>query len=392
MPPVTRAFKRRAHSVDSRPRKLSTNVKTFNPFSLLDNEKPNKKGAKSAAENTEKRVVKPAPITVTDKKCNVSKFLEKSEIKYRFKILGIGTKIFCDSESDRSAILQILNINQVEYFSHPGGEQKAFKVVLSGLPEIEPDLILNSLKERNNVKPMSISQLNGEGPNKLYLLQFNREEISRADLNNVKIVFHHIVKWLPFKPRKRGPTQCFNCGMYGHGATYCNRKIACLLCGEAHLSNTCPLEALTDADSHVVFKCINCASNGLPANHRATDDACPAKHDYIAIRGRANTRPSKNSVPRKEEIPRNAQQNNPNTNVGSLVSTNVSFAEMLKQGSSTFSRRTVPENVNVTGRQDLWSFTEVSELLLQSIDELSKCQTKLDQLRVIANLLQHACK
>lgn len=377
MPPEKRAAKRRSQSCDNRPRKFATGVSVSNAFSLLSSERANRPRGN---DNNVKRVVKPAPITVTDKKIDFAQFLGKTKINYRFKILGIGTKVFCDSEDGRNEVVKLLKDNNVEYYSHPYGDQKLFKVILSGLPEIETDMISDSLKKQNNVKPVNISLLKSAGSSKLYLLQFKRGEVSRTDLNNVKVVYNHIVKWLPFKPRRRGPTQCYKCGMYGHGATFCCRKTSCLLCGEEHMSNVCPLETREDTSPHVVYKCINCAQLNLPANHKASDDACPARQNYISIRGRANSR--KNNAKTERNLNRNDVRR-----TDANASVNVSYAEALKRGNSTFSHRTENENVN-----NLWSFTEVSELLLQSIDELSKCHTKFDQLKVIANLLQHACK
>lgn len=40
---------------------------------------------------------------------------------------------------------------------------------------------------------------------------------------------------------------------------------------------------------------------------------------------------------------------------------------------------------------DLWSLAEVFQILKRSINELKQCKSKLDQLNVIANMLQDAC-
>lgn len=44
-------------------------------------------------------------------------------------------------------------------------------------------------------------------------------------------------------------------------------------------------------------------------------------------------------------------------------------------------------NVNAS-ENDLFTFEEVSEMLFDSISELSQCKTKLDQLKVVAKLLR----
>lgn len=40
---------------------------------------------------------------------------------------------------------------------------------------------------------------------------------------------------------------------------------------------------------------------------------------------------------------------------------------------------------------NLWLFAEVSNILLSSINQLKSCKSKLEQLEVIARLIQHAC-
>lgn len=49
-------------------------------------------------------------------------------------------------------------------------------------------------------------------------------------------------------------------------------------------------------------------------------------------------------------------------------------------------------NTNTNTQGDLWSFSEVAKILMQSINQLSKCRTKMDQLSVIASMLENACK
>lgn len=41
---------------------------------------------------------------------------------------------------------------------------------------------------------------------------------------------HIIVKWAPYAPKFKGPTQCRSCTMYGHGAENCHRPKVCVYC------------------------------------------------------------------------------------------------------------------------------------------------------------------
>lgn len=44
-----------------------------------------------------------------------------------------------------------------------------------------------------------------------------------------------------------------------------------------------------------------------------------------------------------------------------------------------------------TNTSNLFSFAQVTQLLLSSINKLKQCKTKMDQITIIAELLQYAC-
>lgn len=132
---------------------------------------------------------KPAPITVTDK-ADVAAYLKEAQFPYRLKIVSIGTKIYVDKEEHFKLICDALSEKNIEFFTHPFGETKTFKLILSGLPEVPTSDITASLKERYNIAVNKITMFNSDGVYKRYLLQFNPKENNRADVIKTKSVLN----------------------------------------------------------------------------------------------------------------------------------------------------------------------------------------------------------
>lgn len=374
------------------------NVATSNGFAALDNDKTKKNRQKN--ENKPKL---PAPIVVTDTNIDISDLATKSNVNFRVKRISIGTKIFVDSNEEREKMLTTLAEMKSNFYSHPNSDEKTFKAVLSGLPVIDVKTISASMSEEHKLTTQKIVILSDKLGNGLYLVYFAKKDVNMALLRNIKYVHKHVVKWMPYKPKRSGPTQCYRCGMFGHGAAFCNRTAICLKCGGQHAIKDCTV-VLNPTDTH---KCINCAAKNLPHDHRSTDESCAVRTEYIQMRARLNKK-SKNTQVRKErESERVAQlfrqphsyqhfqqaptppplkssfahvlqnKNNNNNNHGNGV-----YATGRNASFGTHSSNTNTNN-------DLWSIAEVSEILLNSLNELSVCKTKFDQLRVITNLLQN---
>lgn len=47
---------------------------------------------------------------------------------------------------------------------------------------------------------------------------------------------------------------------------------------------------------------------------------------------------------------------------------------------------------NATNESDLFTFAEISEIMLSCVNELAKCTSKIEQLKVVAKMLNHAFK
>lgn len=229
----------------------------------------------------------PPPITVTDNLTTSFKtVLTELKVKYSLKIISVGTKIFVETEDEYLSVCKKLDELKIQYFSHPTGNNKIFKLMLCGLPEFPVNEITEHLKQKNNISVKKIVMLNSPTTFRRYILQFDPKENSKSDIKNIKSVLHHIVKWLPAKPSNRGPTQCLYCGMFGHGISSCHRAPTCFLCGEKHETKNCTFKS-DDTDQRV-FKCFNCKQRNLPHNHKASDPQCPARIKYIEIKSSAS--------------------------------------------------------------------------------------------------------
>lgn len=213
---------------------MEFNVPTGNRFSALSN------NTKDPVE----KPVKPAPITVTND-TDLSAILDATKVQYRLKIVSVGTKIFVDNEVDFKTVSDKLREKNVEFFSHPFGKSKTFKLLLCGLPEFPTADITECLKTQNNVSVMKINMLSSSGSFKKYILQFDPSENPKSDIKNIKVILHHVIRWLPTRPHNKGPTQCLNCGMFGHGVMACFRPPKCSLCGEGHKTDACAFNTQT---------------------------------------------------------------------------------------------------------------------------------------------------
>lgn len=201
--------------------------------------------------------------------------------------------------------------------------------------------------------------------NKLYLCEFDSATVNMKILNSIKSVYHHIIKWQPYKPKRRGPTQCYRCLMYGHGAKSCSRYEACSQCGGNHLNKTCTNITNTTVDPK--FRCFNCVSAKLPHEHKANDASCPFRAKYIA---------TKENIQRKgKRVPfaQNIMQNNVNNqfvpapappplhqSFANIASHNSMRANAQQTSSSIPSHHTFTASSANNNSDGLWSFSEVS--------------------------------
>lgn len=342
--------------------------------------------------------VKLSPVVITDRTVDVKQAIDALGIDCDIKLMSIGRKVFPKSLDDKKKITDALAAEQINFYSHPDITEKTFKAVLSGLPEIATNLIEETMQTNHQIEVKKITMFLTNAENKLYLCEFDSATVNMKILNSIKSVYHHIIKWQPYKPKRRGPTQCYRCLMYGHGAKSCSRYEACSQCGGNHLTKNC--KNITNTTVNPKFRCFNCVSAKLPHEHRANDASCPFRAKYIATK--ENTQRKGKRAPSAQ----NSMQNNVNNqfvpapappplqqsfaNVASHNSIQTN-AQQTSSSSSSHNTFTASSSNNNNSSDGLWSFSEVSQILVNSINQLKQCKTKFDQLLVIASLLENAC-
>lgn len=365
----------------------------------------------SNAHNASKTKI--APIVVTNFEKHIQSIVTALELSEpcEMKLVSVGRKIYTKSIEDKKKVIDALKTEKIDYFSHPDDEQKIFKAVLSGLPEIATNDIINSLTTSHNITATKVIMFNTKSTSKLYLCHFQKNEVNMKVLNTIKTCYHHIIKWQPYKPSRKGPTQCYRCMLYGHGISQCMRYAVCSLCSGNHLSNACT--KITKDTPNPVYKCYNCATADLIAhNHKATDPNCPYRAKYENAMKGARDKNKHTNTSTTNNVRSNVSNDNNNINDDSNEHryvrapkpppTNTSYADATRtphtntrqQASSSRAQqnnRTDTRQPSNEQNDNLWSIAEVADLMLNSINELKACKTKLDQLKVIANLLQNAC-
>lgn len=388
-----------ARTVKKVKRKLKTesvnyNVPTQNRFMNLTN-----KTSEVSKPQPEKPKL-PAAITITDDCAKADTVLAEIPCKFRRKIIGVGVKIFTDRAEDKAAIMAKLTEGNVGFFTHPDTAEKVFKVVIKGLPDLDTKTVEEALRSDHNLTPIKIIKM-GNGDNKLYLVHFNKAEVTLPNIRKITVVYQHIITWQQYRPKKSGPTQCYKCLMYGHGAASCHRSKKCMLCGQPHDASECPLGQRSNETNVNIFKCYNCGHHGMPCDHKATDPNCPFRARYVAIRQNLNNKNKPQTRRPHQQQKQQPQRQNEQRNVSTAPTPrpmSMSYVNALKHNLQPHSRTstnshthsTTPDNDTEHSSDTLWSFSEVADILMHNINELSKCKTKLDQMKVITNMLKNA--
>lgn len=346
---------------------------------LRDNESQHPPQSKRNMTNVSPKI---PPIIVTDKQHDMNKILvDIGIVKFNLKLISIGTKIFMENNDDVTKAVTYLKENNVDFFSHASKNQKICKVVLSGLPEVPIETIKSEL-EVLNVHSTQINLMSSRNPNPhraLYLVHLT-ENITFHDVQKIKVIYHTMVSWAKYRPRFQGPTQCRNCSMYGHGTQNCHRKPVCTLCAStSHNQSTCPLKTL-DKTTTPVYKCSYCANLKLQSvNHRASDPECPGRQAYLKTRMTTF----------------NQQRNRRNQPMlYNSIKDNTTFvpAPIPSPLTRTFSSVAADGNKNdqaASISEDLFTTAELLEIFKNAISRIKNCKSKLDQIQVIADLINH---
>lgn len=352
----------------------SPGLRTNNYYQVLSTNNTNDitKRARISSETNQK----PPPIVITGKLETLeSAFKTLCSSKFFIKNISIGTKVFLTTFDDYEKCINELKSNNIEFFTYNRRDVKLFKSILCGLPEMETKDISDELKSKYNLNVEQISAIKSKfnnSNNTLYFVSFQSKEVSIRNLNQIKSINNIIVKWKKYIPKKKGPTQCHSCGMYGHGSSFCNRKKVCIICSNQHSMDQCPYNNTEQVDS-IVFRCHNCSKQKLPCNHRADDINCPCRNNYLIFTNKSK-QPSSNNLRNDRTFPTFPREK---VNVSKRADQfpGKSYADQLKSNNAT--------------SNDLFSMEELFQIFSKAVIQLKNCSSKLDQIQVITSLLQH---
>lgn len=347
----------------------------------------------SSQENVQRVITKPPPIIIAIK----HKFNEILEILPKencfFKKTSIGTKVFCSNSAIYDESIQLLKSKSFEFHTFRSKSNRLLTVYLHGLCKSQKSEIEEDLNKKNVefVKVLEIENKSKDPSNGLYKVQFKCSTMTFNQLKRIDKINRTVVTWKAHKTKStKGPMQCWKCLMFGHGGENCNRPTACMTCASnEHLTKDCNLKENQAAN----YKCFNCVANGLTTNiqHRANDPSCESRQKYLQIRNNALNKNNKRQ-PRANNVFNFENQQFPafpaTANTANWIfrtnpllqnpSNSPSFADQVRSSPAP------------TEKQSLYSTDELFDIFQTAFQDLQKCQSRAEQIKVIASLLKHA--
>lgn len=250
------------------------------------------------------------------------------------------------------------------------------------------------------VAPLEVRKIPSKSLHAIFAADFDRRLHTLASVaDKARYLFRCRVRWEKAKT-KSGITVCRNCSMIGHGINNCHRKPICLMCGDAHPFDKCPLNKYEE--SQRVHQCVNCYRMDPESDyyHRADDSSCPARARYTEWQRAAASRNNKRQAPAAHQpfnaatwptMPtvaaqhtgarKNGKQNKPypsrpNTQT---VQPPVFAYQSYADAASTQPQTRQPTN-NFSSNACLFTTAELMNIMMTAIDR--------QQMRIIAELLQ----
>lgn len=301
---------------------------------------------------------------------------------YSYKRTSIGTKIFSPSMEKYKDLIEKLDKQHLSFHTFRARDRGTFKMIIAGLPQLDKQIVENDLKSQG-VEFISLSEIvtkRTTADDALYIVQFKRNAVTKNMLRDkIRFIQKVAITWKNSYPKKNGPTQCTKCSMYGHGAENLHRINACILCASTeHKTEDCRVN---------VFTCRNCTLKGYAeANHRADDPRCPCRAEYINARNNAMNKNARNQRPNRSQMESFIfnEAEFPQAPLSQNISGRTAQSSNPIRPSYSAQLRSKPQT------SELFTTDELFDIFQDAMSQLSKCQTKDDQLRVIMGLLKYA--
>lgn len=235
---------------------------------------------------TTKKSPSPPPITVMGSNMktinNMLRPMNLGKDTYSIKFTRSGIKIYANDTDCHRKLQKALEDSKIKFFTHQLREDQLTKIVLHGLHEMGMDELMTELKDVG-VHPAKVSQMRVKtqkyDDHCVYLLYFKKsEKIKISSLRSIRAVAQVRVSWEYYQSRNKGPTQCSNCMLLGHGAANCGMTSRCIRCVEEHHSSECP-KLIDPAMKRVPQEKLQCVLCG--GNHSAVNKECKERKKYV---------------------------------------------------------------------------------------------------------------
>lgn len=200
----------------------------------------------------------------------ITAYTKQFHLKYRG---NNKVAIHChSSEAHQSAKEGLRKVN-ASYVTYTRKDEKAFKIVIRGLPAFVEDQLVDELASLGfpGAKTIILKSSKSDGTDcPPFLVQLP----VGTDLNKfrkIKYILNCSINMSKYKPNRSAGTQCFRCQAFGHSSKNCNMPARCVKCVEFHEVGKC-----NKTDRKEPAHCVNCKEDH-PANYRQ----CVARLEYL---------------------------------------------------------------------------------------------------------------
>jgi len=298
-----------------------------------------------------------------------------------YKLTQFGTKFFCTTVEHFRTLRKYCVDNQINCFTHALPAERKDKYVVYDLPsEVERDDIIAAYASLGltcaDAKPLSIKNKRHADHN-VFVVYFDADKKVKyeqaAQLNRINGAVCKVVR---YSKNSSGPTQCANCLAFGHGKQNCHMPARCVRCGQRHESSKCVfLPANAQPTTKIPTDKVACAN--CKQNHPASYKGCPSRHAFMQMQSqlRMNAKPAKKAFTKPT----------PRVSYPSHMSPN--FDPSNSYAAVARGRQSMPPAAS----NDLFSPSDLSQILQQLWSKLSKCRSRQEQVIALGEYVIDMC-
>lgn len=397
------------------------NVDVTKRFNVLNNEKLVDTVLNNLSDNSMRKKSKIPPVIIKNQTYQVirNRLSQLNIVNYSIKINRNGIRLQLNNVDDHKNVTSNFKQTAINFFSYELAEEKLIKIILTGLPNIDNNELMNELKNKN-IQPVHITSLKLKKPKfdeqKIFLLYYKNGEHNLNELKGHKYIYNVAVNWSYYR-KPNNITQCHRCQYYGHGSKQCNLPPHCAICGEEHLTVACthyvcgncsqsghatsactvPAKCKICKSTHSTkscpqrvdpnvigtlyahTKCSNCGGS-----HMANYIKCPKREDYIAYRQTLRN-PAKPKV-RSNHFILN-QQHFPGIKPPPTIIPPLSNKTSVRDHTNRPLYSTVTASNLYSDSSDLFNTSEFMNIIKEVFVKLKNCRSKFDQVGIIFEIV-----